>query len=86
MKSIALQQCNSLNEVVDLINRGGSSEADGSLTAAQYIVECMRDNCDLSENSLDAHYDILKENGAEIDYRDVFLNVNSFFSSGNEDF
>jgi hypothetical protein len=65
-KSIVLQNCKSLEEVVSLINSGGTSDFSAEEIAQQYALDASQDQGDTSQANIDAHLDILRENGANI--------------------
>lgn len=75
MKSISLQNCNSINDVVLLINQGGSSELTDIEHAAEYVIDCCNDQKDLSMENAEAHLDILIEAGAKVNFQEVVKEI-----------
>lgn len=65
MKSIELQNCYSLEQVVELINGGGTSAFSGEEIAQQYAEDAAKEQDDMSKENIDAHLDILREAGAK---------------------
>ncbi len=74
-KSVTLQNCQPIDHVVNLINEAGTSEFSSSEIAAQYIYSCMLDQQDLSDESLEFHYDVLEKFGAKMDFEEVRFDI-----------
>jgi hypothetical protein len=77
-RSTLLENCTSIEQVVDLINNGGTSDATTDELVAQYVTDAERENRHMNdeelwekftEERLSPHFDILNENGAEYDYQ-----------------
>ncbi len=60
----ALKDCLQLTDVIKLINKGGSSEADRNEIAAQYAYDAAENK---EVNEIEYHLDYLVEHGAKFD-------------------
>lgn len=63
--SICLQECQDIEQVVKLINGGGSSDEDGDEISGQYAYDAAEDKV---EWEFRAHLEFLEEAGAKFDY------------------
>lgn len=72
MKSISLQNAQSLKEIVEIINEEIVDIGyNNNELAAQYAFSCAEDQEDTSEDNILAHLEILEEEGAKFDYYEV---------------
>lgn len=70
--SQALQNAQSLDQVVAVINGGGTSSFNNEEIAAQYAWDAAEDNGEgMSTEEIEAHLDVLVEAGAEFDYQEA---------------
>lgn len=74
--SIALQNCQSIEKVVKLINDGGTSEYEANELVAQYAFNAALDNVETNDSAfrdeVEAQVYMLSEAGAKFDYEEVF--------------
>lgn len=71
--SIELQEATSVDEVVDLINDGGTCFFTGDEIAGQYAYKCAASGqYGRGEAEIEAHLDITYEEGARFDYIKAF--------------
>ena len=69
IKIAALENCSSLEQVVELINDEFATDATPELIAAKYAYDsCGEAGYGFSEMNLDAAFDVLIESGAKFDY------------------
>lgn len=75
MTSQALQNAKSIEEVVELINGGGTSNNDGNEIAGQYAFDGANESKDngLNKEDFEAQLDCLIEAGAIFDYPQALL-------------
>ncbi|MCG7545400.1 hypothetical protein MHM93_14560 [Pseudoalteromonas sp. MM17-2] len=67
--SQAINEAQSLEQVVAIVNDGGTSRFDQNEIAAQYAYDAADDaGFGLSKANIEAHLDVLVEAGAEFDY------------------
>ena len=71
MISQALQNAQSQDEVVLIINNGGTSDYNSSEIAGQYAWDAARDQDDTSDNNIEAMLDLLVEAGANFDLQEA---------------
>jgi len=72
MKIAALENCSSLEQVVELINDEFATDATPELIAAKYAYDsCAEAGYGFSERNLDAAFDVLMEGGAKFDYAEA---------------
>lgn len=66
----SLQQCTSLEQVVDLINTSTEYEAED--LAAQYAYDAIEaSGNEVSESEIESHLDILREKNAKFNYSEA---------------
>ena len=69
IKIAALENCSSLEQVVELINDEFATDATPELIAAKYAYDsCAEAGYGFEERNLDAAFDVLMEGGAKFDY------------------
>ena len=72
MKIAALENCSSLEQVVELINDEFATDATPELIAAKYAYDsCGEAGYGFSEMNLDAAFDALLRSGAKFDYAEA---------------
>lgn len=63
-----LSNCNSIDDVVELIN-GGDSITDCDVLAAKYSIDCSKeDDFGINDENLSAHLEILESAGANFNF------------------
>ncbi|SEQ48488.1 hypothetical protein SAMN03080615_01635 [Amphritea atlantica] len=68
----ALENCFSIDQVVELINDEMSTDATAEMVATAYAMNAAKDaGYGYDEDSLSAHLDCLVESGAEFDYQEA---------------
>ena len=69
MKIAALENCSSLEQVVELINDEFATDATPEMIAAKYAYDsCAEAGYGFEERNLDAAFDALLRSGAKFDY------------------
>lgn len=72
MISQTIQNAQSIDDVVNAINEGGTSSFSGNELAGQYAYDAADDaGYGFDDANLDAHLDALTEAGAEFDYSEA---------------
>lgn len=74
----ALENCNSIQQVVELINNEPSTDAPAELIAAAYAVDAAREqeqDGGFNEAGIEAQLDCLVEAGANFEYPDALENA-----------
>lgn len=86
----SLKNCHSIYDVVELINNGGTAEADANEIAANYSLTASTEDCSaygwsLSEKHIEISLDYLAENGAKFNYKAAFQSAMMQFLSEKKD-
>lgn len=68
----ALSNCNSLDQVVELINDDMATDAERFVVAAAYAIDSCEDQDDITNEELEAHLELLTDAGAEFDSNAAF--------------
>ena len=72
IKIAALENCSSLEQVVELINDEFATDATPEMIAAKYAYDsCAEAGYGFEERNLDAAFDALIESGAKFDYAEA---------------
>lgn len=70
--SQALQNAQSIDDVVEIINEGGTSSYDSNEIASQYAYNAADEaGYGIDQANIEGHLDLLAEAGANFDYREA---------------